>query len=122
MLELLARVEALLRRVPSVPSQPQEIYRFGSIRVDFSRTQVTHDGELLELSAREFKLLRCLIEHRGAMVSRDELLNEVWGYDALTSTRTIDVHVSLLRQKIEPDSRHHQFILTMHGYGYKFSG
>jgi two-component system alkaline phosphatase synthesis response regulator PhoP len=63
-----------------------------------------------------------LIEHRGAALSRDELLNEVWGYDAAVSTRTVDVHVAWLRQKLEPNQRHPQFILTIHGRGYKFSG
>ena len=75
-----------------------------------------------ELSAREFQLLRYFIEHRGATLTREELLNEVWGYNAMPSTRTVDVHVAWLRQKIEPNPRHPQFILTVHGMGYKFAG
>jgi two-component system alkaline phosphatase synthesis response regulator PhoP len=77
---------------------------------------------LIELSAKEFKLLPYLIEHRGAALSRDELLNEVWGYDVAVSTRTVDVHVAWLRQKLEANQRRPQFILTIHGLGYKFSG
>ena len=68
----------------------------------------------------EFKLLRYMIEHPGATVSRDELLNEVWGYNSLTTTRTVDVHISSLRQKIEEDPRHPKSIVTIHGFGYKF--
>ena len=82
----------------------------------------TKDGAPLELSAREFQLLRYFIEHRGATLTREELLNEVWGYNAMPSTRTVDVHVAWLRQKIEPNPRHPQFILTVHGMGYKFAG
>jgi two-component system alkaline phosphatase synthesis response regulator PhoP len=92
------------------------------VRVDFRRAEVERDGQRVELSALEFKLLRYLIEHRGAALSRDELLNEVWGYDAMPSTRTVDVHVAWLRQKLEPNPRHPQFILTVHGLGYKFAG
>jgi DNA-binding response OmpR family regulator len=70
----------------------------------------------------EFKLLRHFIEHRGATLSREELLNEVWGYNSMPTTRTVDVHVAWLRQKIEPNPRHPQYILTVHGMGYKFAG
>ena len=79
-------------------------------------------GGPLELSAREFQLLSYFIEHRGATLTREELLNEVWGYNAMPSTRTVDVHVAWLRQKIEPNPRHPQYILTIHGMGYKFAG
>ena len=72
----------------------------GSIRIDFRSTQVFRDGEPVELSAREFKLLRYFVDHRGATISRDELLNAVWGYDAMPFTRTVDVHVAWLRQKL----------------------
>ncbi|MDQ1591921.1 MAG: two-component system, OmpR family, alkaline phosphatase synthesis response regulator PhoP [Pyrinomonadaceae bacterium] len=129
MMELLARIEALLRRVP--PAQPgaagvvassADVYQFGVIRADFRRAEVTREGAPLELSAREFKLLRYLIEHRGATISRDELLNEVWGYNAMPSTRTVDVHIAWLRQKLEPNPHYPQFILTIHGLGYKFVG
>jgi two-component system alkaline phosphatase synthesis response regulator PhoP len=121
MAELLARVEAKLRRAsPTV--HPSEGYQFGDVRVDFRRAEVTKAGEPLELSAREFQLLKYFIEHRGATLTREELLNEVWGYNAMPSTRTVDVHVAWLRQKIEPNPRHPQFIVTIHGMGYKFAG
>jgi two-component system, OmpR family, alkaline phosphatase synthesis response regulator PhoP len=125
MMELLARIEALLRRVPptvSAAGESGDVYNFGVIHADFRRAEVTREGERLELSAREFKLLRYLIEHRGATISRDELLNEVWGYNAMPSTRTVDVHIAWLRQKLEPNPHYPQFILTIHGLGYKFVG
>jgi two-component system, OmpR family, alkaline phosphatase synthesis response regulator PhoP len=121
MVELLARIEAKLRRAPSTP-HPTDGYQFGGIRVDFRRAEVTKEGAPLDLSAREFQLLKYFIEHRGATLTRDELLNEVWGYNAMPSTRTVDVHVAWLRQKIEPNPRHPQFVLTVHGMGYKFAG
>jgi two-component system alkaline phosphatase synthesis response regulator PhoP len=121
MVELLARIEAKLRRAPDT-LHPAEGHQFGEIRMDFRRAEITKAGEILELSAREFQLLRYFIEHRGATLSREELLNEVWGYNSMPSTRTVDVHVAWLRQKIEPNPRHPQFILTVHGMGYKFAG
>jgi two-component system alkaline phosphatase synthesis response regulator PhoP len=121
MAELLARVEALLRRSPPAATSTDS-YRFGDIAVDFRKAEVTRHGEPVELSAREFKLLRYFVEHRGAALSRDELLNEVWGYNAMPSTRTVDVHVAWLRQKLEDNVRHPQYILTVHGLGYKFAG
>src|SRR5215471_12770177 len=124
MMELLARIEALLRRASggSARIANESAYEFGPIRVDFRSTQVFREGKPVDLSAREFKLLRYFIEHRGATISRDELLNAVWGYDAMPFTRTVDVHVAWLRQKLEPNPRHPQFILTVHGLGYKFIG
>ncbi len=124
MLELLARIEALLRRAPSTATQmlDSDIYQFGVVRVDFRRAEVHRNDQPVELSALEFRLLRYFIEHRGDTLSRDELLNEVWGYNALVSTRTVDVHVAWLRQKLEDHPRHPQYILTVHGLGYKFVG
>ena len=121
MAELLARVEAHLRRAPAA-SHPAEGYAFGDVCVDFRKAEAIRQGQPLELSAREFQLLRYFVEHRGATLTREELLNEVWGYNAMPSTRTVDVHVAWLRQKIEPNPRHPQFILTIHGTGYKFAG
>ena len=121
MVELLARIEAKLRRAPATPHST-EGYQFGGIRIDFRRAEVVKEGTPLERSAREFQLLKYFIEHRGATLTRDELLNEVWGYNAMPSTRTVDVHVAWLRQKIEPNPRHPQFVLTVHGMGYKFAG
>jgi two-component system alkaline phosphatase synthesis response regulator PhoP len=88
--------------------------------VDLRGTEVTRDGEALNLSAREFQLLRYFIAHPGATLSRDELLKEVWGYSANVFTRTVDVHVAGLRQKLEQDPRQPRFILTVQGLGYKF--
>jgi two-component system alkaline phosphatase synthesis response regulator PhoP len=120
MAELLARIEAHLRRVPANP-HPAEGCAFGNVRVDFRKAEAVRDGQAIELSAREFQLLRYFLEHRGATLTREELLNEVWGYNSMPSTRTVDVHVAWLRQKIEPNPRHPQFILTVHGMGYKFA-
>jgi len=122
MAELLARVEALLRRVPPGAAGGIDQYRFGDVQVDIRRAEVRKGPLPIEMSALEFKLLKYFIEHRGATLSRDELLNEVWGYDAMPSTRTVDVHVSWLRQKLEDTPKHPQFILTVHGLGYKFAG
>jgi two-component system alkaline phosphatase synthesis response regulator PhoP len=122
MIELLARIESLLRRAPAIPAPPTETYQFGAVRVDFRRAEIERDSRQIDLSAREFQLLRYFIEHRGSTLSRDELLNEVWGYNAMPSTRTVDVHVAWLRQKLEPNPRHPQYILTVHGLGYKFVG
>ena len=84
--------------------------------------EVTRAGQTVDLSAREFKLLRHFIEHRGATLSRDALLAEVWGYDDMPLTRTVDVHVAGLRQKIESNPKSPEFIITVHGLGYKFLG
>jgi two-component system alkaline phosphatase synthesis response regulator PhoP len=122
--ELLARIEARLRRPAPVPaSSPSAAgYQFGDVRIDFRRAEVERGGRLLALSAREFQLLRYFVEHRGAALSRDELLNEVWGYQAMPSTRTVDVHVAWLRQKIEANPNRPQYIQTVHGIGYRFTG
>lgn len=122
MIELLARIEALLRRAPTTAETTAEVYQFGSVRVDFRRTEVLRDGQPVELSALELRLLRYFIEHRGTTLSRDELLNDVWGYNALVSTRTVDVHIAWMRQKLEANPRYPQFLLTVHGVGYKFIG
>jgi two-component system, OmpR family, alkaline phosphatase synthesis response regulator PhoP len=120
MRELMARVEALLRRAPSRPVVQTTGFTFGSIRVDLVGTEATRDGEVINLSAREFQLLRYFIEHRGATLSRDELLKQVWGYSADMYTRTVDVHVASLRQKLEEDPKQPKYILTVQGLGYKF--
>jgi two-component system alkaline phosphatase synthesis response regulator PhoP len=121
MLELLARIEVQLRRAAATSSGASP-YRFGDIVVDPRTTEVTRAGALLDLSAREFLLLKYFTEHRGTMLSREQLLNDVWGYRSMPTTRTVDVHVAWLRQKIEPNPKHPQYILTVHGLGYKFVG
>src|ERR1700676_5555861 len=120
MRELMARIEALLRRAPTPPVAHAGIHEFGSIRVDLVGTEATRDGTIVNLSAREFQLLRYFIEHRGATLSRDELLKQVWGYSAGMYTRTVDVHVASLRQKLEDDPKQPKLILTVQGFGYKF--
>lgn len=122
-IELLARIEALLRRSPQQTQNGQaDAFRFGEIAVDFRRAEVFKENRAVELSAMEFKLLQFLIENRGKVHSRNELLDEVWGYDAMPSTRTVDVHIAWLRQKLEVNPKHPQFIQTVHGFGYKFTG
>ncbi len=120
MMELLARIEVQLRRASS-PASGSATYRFGDLAVDVRRAEVTRAGKVVDLSAREFLLLKYFVEHQGAVITRDQLLNEVWGYTSTPSTRTVDVHVAWLRQKIEPVPRHPQYILTVHGLGYKFA-
>ena len=123
MAELQARIEALLRRSAELPGvAPGETYHFGDVSVDFRSAEVKRQGKPIDLSAREFQLLRYFVQHRGATLSRDELINEVWGYDSMPVTRTVDVHVAWLRQKIEPNPGRPKFILTVHRLGYKFVG
>jgi two-component system alkaline phosphatase synthesis response regulator PhoP len=121
MMELLARIEVQLRRRTAGPSD-QPPYRFGDVEVDFRKAEVRRRGQRVELAAREFLLLKYFIEHPEATLGRNELLNEVWGYNAMPSTRTVDVHVAWLRQKIEHNPRQPQYLLTIHGLGYKFVG
>ncbi len=121
-IELLARIEALLRRSPQTnQNNSADAFRFGDVSIDFRRAEVTKNSQTVELSAMEFKLLQFLIENRGAVHSRDKLLDAVWGYDAMPSTRTVDVHVAWLRQKLEDNPKYPQYIQTVHGLGYKFA-
>ncbi len=120
MTELMARVAALLRRAATNGAQQPSVYRFGSVRVDLRGTEVTRDGKVVDLSAREFQLLRFLIEHRGETLSRDVLLRDVWGYEAKIQTRTVDMRIANLRQQLEDNPEEPEFILTVQGLGYKF--
>ncbi len=120
MMELLARIEALLRRSLVKPSEAIMAYQFGSVKVDFRKAEVLRDGVGVTLSAREYQLLKYLIEHRGETISRERLLSDVWGYDATPETRTVDVHMAWLRQKLEENPRYPQYLLTLRGLGYKF--
>ena len=122
-IELAARIEALLRRGAlrePVEGAPPGVFAFDGVRVDFRRAQVTRDGRPVAVSALEYKLLKYFIQHRDALLSRDELLDKVWGYDATPTTRTVDVHVASLRQKIERNPAHPEHILTVHRLGYRF--
>jgi len=121
MAELLARVDALLRRAGRGNESKADRYELGKVQVDLRRTEVTREGQVVQLSAKEFQLLRYFLEHRGTTVSRERLLHEVWGYDATPSTRTVDVHVAWLRQKLENDPKNPQLIRTVVGLGYQFA-
>ena len=120
MMELLARIEVQLRRAPASASPDASTSAFGDVVIDTRKAEVTRAGVVVDLSAREFLLLKYFVEHRGETLSREQLLNDVWGYHSMPSTRTVDVHVAWLRQKIEPNPRFPQFILTVHGLGYRF--
>ena len=122
MSELLARIEALLRRAITAHDMAPARYKFGSIAIDTRSTEVMRDGNVVPMSAKEFQLLRYFVEHPNVTLSREELLREVWGYGDRPSTRTVDVHVAWLRQKLEPDLKNPQYILTVVGFGYKFAG
>jgi two-component system, OmpR family, alkaline phosphatase synthesis response regulator PhoP len=102
------------------PTAPAGAFQFGSVHVDLRGTEVTRNGKPVNLSAREFQLLRYFLDHAGTTLSRDELLKEVWGYSADTFMRTVDVHVASLRQKLESDPKQPKFIVTVQGLGYKF--
>jgi two-component system, OmpR family, alkaline phosphatase synthesis response regulator PhoP len=120
--ELMARVEVLLRRSAGKTALPRvdpEICRIGDVAVELRSGRVSRDGKPIELTAREFQLLRFLIEHRGGVVTREQLLKEVWGHEPGTVTRTVDVHISSLRQKLEHTPRHPDYLCTVAGIGYK---
>ena len=117
--ELLARVRAILRRSDGSRKRLSS-YRFSDIELDFEIYRARKGKEPLELSPREFELLRYLIERKGDTVSRDQLLEDVWGYDSYPSTRTVDTHIAKLRAKIGDSGSEPRFILTIHGVGYKF--
>ena len=119
--ELLARIEALLRRVNKEKLTPVAQFQFGSVDVDFETGDVRKDGLPIALAAKELELLRFLIDHRGKVVSRDELLEGVWEYQPGVSSRTIDVHVAWLRQKLEDNPQTPRHIHTVRGLGYRFS-
>ncbi len=116
--ELLARVRAALRR--TVRKDSGEIIAFDGISADFTKMEVTRDGEPIFLTAQEFKTLKFLAQNPERVISRDELLNEVWGYQNYPSTRTVDNHILKLRQKLERDPSNPTHFRTVHGVGYKF--
>lgn len=119
--ELLARLEALIRRSEQKTQTAHPVYEFGDVRVDVRGMTVFRNGAALEMSAKEFQLLHYFIEHQGTTLSRDEILNNVWGYDSSPTTRTVDTHVAWLRQKLEPNPPEPRYILTAYGVGYKFA-
>lgn len=119
--ELMARIEALLRRSSGGLVTTTERTQLGNVRIDLRKHEVTRAGEPLTLSPVEFRLLEYLVERRGALVTREELLENVWGVNGDTLSRTVDVHVAGLRKKIEADSRYPRFLLTVKGAGYKLA-
>jgi DNA-binding response OmpR family regulator len=119
--ELLARVKAVLRRARAIPDQKAR-YNFGDVELDLHSCQVLRQGKVLDFSSKEFELLKYFLLHPGQTLSRDQLLEEVWGYEHFPTTRTVDAHIVRLRQKVEPKPEEPRFILTVHGTGYKFVG
>jgi DNA-binding response OmpR family regulator len=119
--ELLARVKAVLRRSGNLPKQGEK-FAFGEVEVNLRSCQVSRKGKALDFSSKEFDLLKYFLVHPGETLSRDRLLEDVWGYDHFPTTRTVDAHIVRLRQKVEPKPEEPRFILTVHGTGYKFVG
>jgi DNA-binding response OmpR family regulator len=119
--ELMARVKAVLRRVSAQDPEP-ESYKFADIEINIRRNEVRRAGKPLDLSAKEFALLAYFVTHPAETLSRDRLLDAVWGYENYPNTRTVDTHIVHLRQKLEPNPEEPRFILTVHGTGYKFVG
>jgi two-component system alkaline phosphatase synthesis response regulator PhoP len=117
--ELLARVRAILRRTDGTKKRLSR-YRFSDLELDFEAYRAKKGGDALDLSPREFELLRYLIERKGETVTRDKLLEDVWGYESYPSTRTVDTHIAKLRAKIGDSGSEPRWILTIHGVGYKF--
>ena len=116
-----SRVNAVLRRSRTVPKEHERV-SFADIEVNLRSCQVSRAGKALDFSSKEFELLKYFLCHQGETLSRDRLLEEVWGYDRFPTTRTVDAHIVHLRQKIEPKPDEPRFILTVHGTGYKFVG
>jgi DNA-binding response OmpR family regulator len=119
--ELLARVKAVLRRTAVVPKD-QDQHSFGDVEVDLRRCRVLRSGKALDISSKEFELLKYFICHAGETLSRQSLLEDVWGYEHYPTTRTVDTHLVRLRQKLEPNPEQPQYFLTVHGTGYRFVG
>jgi two-component system alkaline phosphatase synthesis response regulator PhoP len=120
-MELLARVEALLRRVKKDNRTPVLRFEYADIQIDFEKPEVIRAGSQITLSAKELLLLRYLIDNRGKVISREELLSEVWEYQNSISTRTVDVHMAWLRQKLEETPQYPRYLTTVRGIGYRFA-
>ena len=118
-LELIARINAMLRR-SSTHSTIPDLFQFGNIEINFKKYEASKHGKMLKMSPREFEILRYLLERKGEVVTRDDLLNQVWGYASFPYTRTIDAHIATLRKKIEDRPEEPELIITIHGKGYKF--
>jgi DNA-binding response OmpR family regulator len=117
--ELLARVRAAVRRLNQSPEK-REIYSFDDVEVNFTKMELSKAGKLVPMTPQEFKMLRFFLNNEERVVSRAELLNEVWGYNSYPTTRTVDTHILRLRQKLERDPGEPVHFRTVHGTGYKF--
>ena len=120
-LELMARVEALIRRA-SGAATAAEVYTFGDVTVDFKKCEAKKGTKSLQLSAREYRLLQYMVQHRGEVITREQLLDAVWDYDSAPLTRTVDMHVAKLRKKVEDVPSDPKYLVTVHRIGYKFTG
>jgi two-component system alkaline phosphatase synthesis response regulator PhoP len=120
--ELLARVKAHLRRSTETASSALTQYKFGNISVDFKGSLVTCGGNSIDLTFTEMTILKLLVENRNKVISREQILNGVWGYETYPDSRTVDTHILNLRHKLEANPQQPKFILTIHGFGYKFVG
>lgn len=120
--ELLARIKARLRHSESQGNPVHQSYSFGNVEIDFARFKVRHKGKELDLTSLETDIIRYFIIHRGEVVSRNDLLDRIWGYESFPTTRTIDNHILKLRKKIEDDPSHPRYIISVYGGGYRFIG
>lgn len=117
--ELLARVKAVLRRTTQIAVE--KYYSFGEVMIDFEKHDITVQGKKIELTLKEFELLEILIKNKGRVLTRDFLLDTIWGYEYIGETRTVDVHIRHLRQKVEKDDKNPEYIETIRGIGYRFN-
>lgn len=119
--ELLARVKAVLRRTSAFNEEENDIYESKSLKIDFERHEVNINGKKVDLTLKEFELLKILIKNKGKILKREMLLDKIWGYEYIGETRTVDVHIRYLRKKIEEDDKNPKFIETIRGVGYRFN-
>lgn len=117
--ELIARVKALIRRTGT--SMPDHTYKFSNISIDFNKHEILKDDTKIDLTLKEFELLEILIKNKGRVMTRDFLLDKIWGYEYIGETRTVDVHIRHLRQKVEDDDKNPKYIETVRGIGYRFN-
>jgi DNA-binding response OmpR family regulator len=120
--ELLARIKVRLRRVEREKMAVPEIYSFGEIEIDFAQFKVIRKGKETDLTSLEMEILKYFVAHQGKVITRDDMLDKIWGYESFPTTRTIDNHILKLRKKIEEDPSHPRYILSVYGGGYRFTG
>jgi two-component system alkaline phosphatase synthesis response regulator PhoP len=120
--ELIARIKARLRNAEREIKPVPELYSFGDVEIDFAQFKVRRKGNELDLTSLELDILKYFIVHRGEVVSRNDLLDKIWGYESYPTTRTIDNHILKLRKKIEDDPSHPRYIISVYGGGYRFTG